>query len=210
MLARSKSAPSRALALAALLALSGIAAGQAWGQASSAAASAPISPAKQALVKKVVDLQMPGIDGFARSVLRETIAPLLTTANQLLNAQVPADRRQATRKAIEDEVKKYFDSSDALMRERTRAAANDLLPAAIAQQFSEDELRQLVAWLESPVSRKYVQLQPQVQQAIGRKVVTDVRQVLQPRASELEKAVVRHLNLKPGTALPPAEGAASR
>jgi hypothetical protein len=181
----------------------------AWSQAADAA-SAPMSPAKRSLVQKVVELQMPGIDGFARSVLRETISPMLTTANQLLNTQVPADRRQATRKAIEDEVKKYFDTSDALMRDKTRAVAKEMLPAAINQQFSEDELRQLITWLESPVSRKYAQLQPQVQQALGRKVVTDVRQTLQPRAAELERAVIRHLNLKPGAVVPSTDGAASR
>lgn len=201
------SRPRRARALAAALSLTALLAA---GTASAQGASAPASPAKQALVQKVVELQLAGIDAFARVMLRESVAPMLSTANQLLGTQVPEDRRAATGKAMDEEVRKYFESSDAAMREKTRSAAKALLPGLIEQRFDEGELRQLIAWLESPVSRKYAQLQPEAQRALGQKVMTDMRATLKPRAEALEKALLQHLGLKgPGTApAAPASGPA--
>lgn len=198
---------ARRCAMAALSAGALLAAGAAWAQGASAA-SAPPSPAKLALVQKAVDLQLGGIDAFARVLLRESVAPMLNQANQLLGTQVPEDKRAATGKAMDEEVRKFFESSDAAMRDKTRGAAKSILPAMLDQRFDEGELRQLITWLESPVSKKYMQLQPEAQRALVQKVMTDMRPTLKPRADALEKALLQHLGLKMPGAAPQASGPA--
>lgn len=198
---------ARRCAMAALSAGALLAAGAAWAQGASAA-SAPPSPAKLALVQKAVDLQLGGIDAFARVLLRESVAPMLNQANQLLGTQVPEDKRAATGKAMDEEVRKFFESSDAAMRDKTRGAAKSILPAMLDQRFDEGELRQLITWLESPVSKKYMQLQPEAQRALVQKVMTDMRPTLKPRADALEKALLQHLGLKMPGAGPQASGPA--
>ena len=63
-----------------------------------------------------------------------------------------------TGKAIEAEVKKYVDEAYPLVRDRALKLAPSTIGAALEAKMSEDELKQLLAWLESPADKKYQQL----------------------------------------------------
>ena len=83
---------------------------------------------------------------------------MMQEAGLVLQRQVPPDKREAIGKAIEAEVKKYVEESYPLVRERAIKLAPSTLGAALEEKFSEDELKQLIAWLESPVNKKFQQL----------------------------------------------------
>ena len=56
------------------------------------------------------------------------------------------------------------------MRDRALKLAPSTIGAVLEEKFSEDELKQLVAWLESPVNKKYQQLGAEMQNAFAQKL----------------------------------------
>jgi predicted glycoside hydrolase/deacetylase ChbG (UPF0249 family) len=72
------------------------------------------------------------------------------------------------------------------------------------QRFTEDELRQLVTWLESPVARKYQQALPDFQRALVDRLIEDTRPSVEPRLKELNATVSRKLTAAAGNAGPSA------
>ena len=84
---------------------------------------------------------------------------LMQDAGRFLQQQVPADRREAIGKQIEADVRRYVDETVPLVRERAIKLAPSTIGAQLEQKFTEDELRQLLAWFESPVNKKFQQSQ---------------------------------------------------
>ncbi len=115
---------------------------------------------KKELVQKVLQLQQPMIEGIARNMVEQPAAQMMQAAGRALQTQVPADRREAVAKSIDADVKKYVEDGVPLMRERALKLAPSTLGAGLEEKFSEAELKQLVAWLESPVNKKFQQLGP--------------------------------------------------
>ena len=76
-------------------------------------------------------------------------------AGRAIQTQLPADKREAIGKTIEADAKKYVDEAYPPVRERALKLAPTTLGAALEEKFTEDELKQLIAWLESPVNKKF-------------------------------------------------------
>ena len=57
-----------------------------------------------------------------------------------------------------------------------------------------------MAWLESPVSKKYGQLQPEMQKALGEKLVAESRPTIEPKLKALEASVAKRLGVESGAA----------
>ena len=135
------------------------------------------APAKKELVQKLMQLQQASIDSVARSLVEQPAAQLMQAAGRALQSQVPADKRETIGKGIEADVKKFVDESFPLVRDRATKLAPTTLGAAMEEKFSEDELKQLIAWLESPVNKKYQQLGPEMQDGFVQKLVAESRPV---------------------------------
>jgi uncharacterized protein len=170
------------LIVAALLAGAGLA------HAQNAASAAPSSPAKKELLQKLMALQQPGIEGLARNLVEQPAVAMLQAAGRAL-PQVPADKREATGKTIEADIKKYVDDAVPIVRDRAVKLAPSTIGVAMEEKFSEDELKQLVAWLESPVNKKYAQLGPEIQSGFTQKLVAEARPSIEPKLQALEVKV---------------------
>ena len=165
------------------------------------------TPTKKELAQKLVLLQQPAIDGLARGLVEQPAAQMMQAAGNVLQTQVPADKREAIGKNVEAEVRKFVEESLPLVRERATKIAPAALGAALEEKFSEDELKQLIAWLESPVNKKYQQLGPEMQNGFVQKLVADTRPVVEVRLKALEEKVRVALGVPAGTAQPPASAA---
>lgn len=165
--------------------------------------AAPSSAAKQALVQKVLTLSQPWAEGFARAVVVEQPLSQMGPAVSANLQNMPADKREAAGKAIDADVKKYVDEVSPVARKK----ALELLPKTLAplfeEKFSEDELKTLVAWLESPVSKKFGQVQPEMQQALGQALVGDTRATVEPKLKALQQSIGQRL----GAGAPPQPAA---
>jgi len=165
--------------------------------AATTAAFAQPTQAKKDLVQKAVQLQMPSVEAFARTVMVEQpMAQLMQAAGQALQQQ-PADKRETIGKAIEADIKKYVDEVDPIAKKKAAELGPKALGTVLDEKMNEDELKTLVAWLESPVSKKYNQIQPELQRALGQALVTDTRTTIEPKLTALQQSVAQRLGIKP-------------
>lgn len=166
-------------------------------------APAPSSPAKKELVQRVLKLQQSGIERLATAMTEEPAVLLVERASMVIAANVPKERQEALSKEIQAEVQKYLKDTVPQVRKSAQQLAPLTIGAVLENKFSEDELRQVVAVMESPAYAKYQQLSGEMQQALQAKLVGDTRTTVEPRVQALEKAVSDRL--KAGTqALAPA------
>ena len=163
---------------------------------------APTTPAKKELVQKLLVLQQPGIEQVARGLVERPALQMMQEAGQVLQRQIAPDKREAIGKQVEADVKKYVEEATPLVRERAVKLAPTTIGPILEEKFSEDELKQLIAWLESPINKKYAQIGPEMQTAFIQKLVIDARPVVDPKLQALDTKVRSTLGL-------PAPGAAS-
>ncbi|MDP2004367.1 MAG: hypothetical protein Q8K45_01715 [Rubrivivax sp.] len=185
------------LLIAAAVALSFAAADTARAQA-----AAPASAAKKELVARVLQLQQPGIEAMARQLAEQPARQLLQGASQQLQ-RLPTERREAVARDIEADVRKYVDEAAPIVRDRAVKLAPSTIGALLEERFTEDELKQIIATLESPVNRKFQGMAGDMQRAIGEKLVAETRGEIESKVRALDQTVARRLGITP------ASGAAS-
>lgn len=144
---------------------------------------------KKELVSRAVQLQMPGIEQLARGLVEQPAAQMLRQAGLLLQERATPEQRETMGRKIQDSANKFVEETTPLVRDRAVKLAPGTLGAALEEKFSEEELKQLVAWLESPVSRKYQQILPEVQGNFVQKLVGDTRGLVDPKLKVLEQSV---------------------
>jgi hypothetical protein len=166
------------------------------------------SPAKKELVAKVLQLQQPGIDNMATQIAQAPVLQMLQDARRVLQTQVPADQRDAIGKSIEADARKFVDEAVPLIRERATKLAPLTVGAVMEEKFSEDELKQVIAWMESPVNHKFQQLMPEMEQGLGQKLTAELAPALDPKIQKMEQAMRKRFEAA-GVALPAASAAAS-
>lgn len=147
------------------------------------------SAAKKDLVQKVLALQQSSVENLARNLVEQPAGQLMQAAGRALQTQVPADKREAAGKSIEADVKKYVDDSIPAVRERAIKLAPSTIGSVLEEKFSEDELKLLVAWLDSPVNKKFMEVGPEMQNSFMQKLVPEVRQLLEPKMVVLEQKI---------------------
>jgi hypothetical protein len=171
-----------------------------------AGSSMAMAQDKPAMVKQFLDLQRPGIEALARGLVEQSSAPIAQAGSQYLQTQVPAEKREAAAKAADAELKKYFDEAYPIVRDKAVALAPDALGPILRDNFSEEELRQLLAWINSPLSKKYQELNPKMQTALTEKLVAETRSSIEPKMRTLDANVAKALGA-PTEGAPPAKSA---
>lgn len=162
---------------------------QVQAQTAASAPAVPSSPAKKELVKKLLQLQQANFDGLARSIVERTAIQLMQAAGQALQTQVPADKREATGKKIEVDLRKFVDESSVILRERTAKLAPQIFGSELEEKFTEDELKQFIAWTESPANKKFQQLLPGMQDTFMQKLAAETSPLLDPKFQAVQQKV---------------------
>jgi len=168
--------------------------------APAAVPAAPVSPAKKALVAKVLLLQQPGIEGMARTMVEQPALQLMQQAGQALQQRVPAEQREAVGREIQADLRKYVDETTPLVRDRAIKLAPSTIGAILEQKMTEEELKQVVQILESPVNKKFQSLSGDMQRAIAEKLVADTQPLVQPKLQAVQQSIGKRLGLTPNAA----------
>jgi hypothetical protein len=169
---------------------------------------------KKELVQRVLQAQQSEIEVVSRSIVERPAARMMQEAGMAIQRQVPVEKREAIGKAIEAEVRKFIDESYPLVRERALRLAPTTIGAVLEEKMTEDELRQLVTWLESTTNKKFQQLGPDMRNSFIQKVLTESQPVVDPKIQTLDARIRVILGLPPATppaaaSQPPRPGAAS-
>jgi len=165
--------------------------------AATGAAYAQSSPAKKELVAKVLLLQQPAIELVARAMAEQPAQVLMQRAGPLLQQRIPPDKRQAVARDIQADLKKYVDEAVPVVRDRAVALAPSTIGVLLDERFTEDELKQLIAIIESPVNRKFQALGPEMQKDLTEKLVAETKPVIEAKVRALDKAVAGRLGIQP-------------
>ena len=168
-------------------------------------APAQSSQAKKDLVARVLVLQQSSIELTGQALVERPAQQMLQQAGLALQTRVPAEKREAVAKLVQDDVKKYLDETAPLVRQQAVKLAPTTIGPLLEEKFNEDELKQLIAFMESPVNRKYLQMGNELQKALGEKLVAQTKAAVEPKVKALEQAIVNHLGLPPAPAAKASE-----
>ena len=158
------------------------------GTASLAHAQASPDADKQKLIEQILALwhpensviiaaQRPGADALEKARIA------------LQQAQLPQAKFEAELKDMASDVQKYIDTVTPLAASSAKKNLPTTVEPLLAQNFSVDELKQLLALLQSPVKAKFEKLIPQADKAIGLKVQQDAGPEINKHIQEMTKAV---------------------
>lgn len=172
------------------------------------AVGAQTTGAKKDLVAKVLTLQQAAIEQAAQVLAMQPALQLMQQASMALQTRVAPDKREAVAKEIQADLKKYADDVGPVVRQQAVKLAPSTVGALLEQRFTEEELTQLIAVMESPVNRKYQQMGGELQKALTDKLIAETKAGVEPKVKALEQAVVKHLGLPPAAAASKPEAAA--
>ena len=162
------------------------------------AQQAASSPEKERLVQRVLALWH--VEDAAIVMIQRPAADALGQARIALQGRVTAPKQEATLKDIAVDVQKYIDEATPIVRENATRLKAPTIGPLLAQNFSEEELRQLVALLESPVKKKFETLVPQIERSYGEKIAAESRSSIDPKLQAMTKSI--GLKLRGATVAP--------
>jgi hypothetical protein len=149
--------------------------------------AADIPPAKKPLVDRV--LQLWQVDTIGQSMLQAPVADAVQQARAVLQGRATPEKRDAAMTEIVAEARRFMDENTPI----ARASADKLIPATVApllaERFTEEELKQIVTILESPVKKKFEAMVPELQKKLGESVAADTRGVIDPKLKDLQERI---------------------
>jgi hypothetical protein len=175
--------------------------------AAATAAHAQSTPAKKELVARILKLQQPGIETMARALVEQPAGELLGNAASALPARVAKEKQDAVAKEIQADVQKYLDETVPLVQGRAVKLAPTTIGALLEEKFTEDELKQIVSIIESPVYGKFQRMGEDMQKALTDKLVADTRSSVEPKVRALEQTVAKRLGVTSPAPGPATSGA---
>ena len=142
---------------------------------------------KKVLVQKVLSLWH--VEDKAIEMAQRPAQAAITGARAGLQGRLTAAQQEAAMKDITKDVQKYIDEATPLAKTAAMKVKEPILTPLLLQNFSVEELRQLVTFFESPVKKKFEGLVPEFHKAYLEKVSETGRPTIQPKIDELNKDV---------------------
>jgi hypothetical protein len=159
-------------------------------------AQAQSTPAKKELVARILKAQQPGIEQLARDLAKQPANELLASAIEFVQTQVPPEKREAMGKGLQEDGDKYLNDAYPLVRERALKLAPTTVGALLEEKFTEDELKQVVGMLESPVYSKFQALGGDMQRSLVNKLVPELKPQMEPKLRVLDAAIAKRLGVQ--------------
>ena len=158
---------------------------------------------------KVVALQQgPELDRLVGQLTGSTAQELIAKWGPRLEAGVPKAKQQKASEDLNAELKKYADDTSKLIGKQVGKVSNEVLVPAYAERFTLEELKQIAAFFESPVIKKYQAAAPELGNVFVQKLVEASRPDVVARVKQFDDAaqkIVGAAPAAPGGGKPPAK-----
>ena len=148
---------------------------------------------KKPLIAKILVLQQPNLDNMARGMIEQPAAQLMQQVSIAVRQRVPEDKREELGREVQADVKKYIDETLPIVRDSASRLAPSTVGAVLEERFSVEELKQIIALLESPLNRKYQAAGADMQRALTEKLVAESRASVQAKIQALEQSVGKRM-----------------
>jgi uncharacterized protein len=153
-----------------------------------ASAPAPISEEKKALAERIVKAQQGlELERMSTGLAQQSVGQVVQEASQVLERQIPAANKDATRKQLTEALEAYVKDVSVTIKTKAPASLNSALVPIYAEKFTSDELKQLATFFESEASKKYQLTTPELGQAMFRAIVKDTEAQVNPKMSAFAK-----------------------
>ncbi|MGN7874125.1 DUF2059 domain-containing protein [Roseateles sp. 22389] len=154
---------------------------------------------KKDVIAKILKIQQPAIEALTMGVLSRPVNELAAKAAPALR-NVPEAKREATAKQIDADLRKFLEDNAKPLVDKGMKLAPSTMGVALDEKFTEDELKQLLAWLESPVSKKFAESSQELQSLYTKKLIDDNGKQLDEKFTALQQSVAKQLGLEAGPA----------
>ena len=77
--------------------------------------------------------------------------------------------------------------------EKSKSLAQTTVAPLISEKLTEEELRQVIAILESPALAKFEKLRPEMQKALGTKLGEEQGKEIRPQMEELQQRIGKRM-----------------
>ena len=160
---------------------------------------------KKEVVQKILSSQQGALDNMARGMTEQFAGQLIGQTQQIIVRGVPEDKRDATAKQANAELTKYLETTVPVVRASINKLAPTTIGAIYEDKFSEEELKQLHAMLDSPILKRYQEIQPLMASSLAQKVQADVANDVKPKLQTLATSLEKILNTATGGKLSQGE-----
>ncbi len=148
--------------------------------------------AKRALAVKLAQLQQQADSAaMAEQLTASAVQPLIAGWSQRLDETVPPARQKEVRDKLDVELKKFADSTQKTVEAQTAKLAEAALVPIFMEKLTEDELKTIITYLESPVSSKFQALGPEATNAWAQRVVEATKSSVEAGVKNFDTAANR-------------------
>ena len=147
---------------------------------------------KRALAVKLAQIQQKNDRQAITDQLTASAAqPIIIHWSQELEKSVPAARQQEVRTKLDAELKKFTDKTEKNVGAQVASAAESALVPIFMEKLSEDELKTIVTYLESPASTKFQNLGVEAGNAWAKKIIDATKSAVESDAKAFDAAAKR-------------------
>ena len=147
---------------------------------------------KRALAVKLAQLQEKSDHhGMVEQLTASAVQPMIAGWSQRLDETVPPARQKEVRDKLDVELKKFVEAAQKTIEAQTAKAAESALVPIFMEKLTEDEMKAIIAYFESPVSAKFQALGPEAGNAWAKQIVDATRASVESSAKTFDTAASR-------------------
>ena len=145
--------------------------------------------AKKTLATKLAQMQAKS-DGaaMANQLTADAVQLPLSTWSQRLDESVPPARQKDVRDKLDVELKKFADNTHKAIDAQVSKAAEAALVPVFMDKLSEDEMKTIIAYMESPAAVKFQSLSADAGNAWAQKVIDATRPTVEANVKSFDAA----------------------
>lgn len=147
---------------------------------------------------KAVALQQgPELERLIGQLAESSSQDLVQSWGVKLRADVPKAQIEKAAENLNVELKKYNDDVSKIIKNKVNKASADSLIPIYMERFSLDELKQLVAFFESPAVKKYQLAAPELGNVFVNQLIMETRADVTARAKLFDDAATKIVGAAP-------------
>ena len=156
--------------------------------------------AKRALATKLAQIQLKA-DGaaMAEQLTASAVQPVIAGWSQRLDETVPPAKQKEVRDKLDVELKKFAETTHKTVEGQVGKTAEAAMVPIFMEKLTEDELKTIIAYLESPVSTKFQALGPEATNAWAKRVIDATRSSVEAGAKNFDTAANRIVSASTGS-----------
>jgi hypothetical protein len=138
---------------------------------------------------------------MANQLTADAVQLPLSTWSQRLDESVPPARQKDVRDKLDVELKKFADNTHKAIEAQVGKAAETALVPLFMDKLSEDEMKTIIAYMESPAALKFQGLSADAGNAWAQKVIDATRTTVETNVKSFDAAATKIVGVP---ATPPA------